>query len=85
MKTKFLYLITFCLIPILTTEAQTLIQSGTFVTGGPVSVDQKIAVTRLLDIPTQDSSLMPGIDTSVWHYIVFTKAADRSGKIYIDG
>ncbi len=85
MKIKFLTLLALFLIPVLSAEAQTLIQSGTFVVDNSVTVDQGIGVTRLLDIPTQDSALRPSLEASVWHYIVFTKAADRSGKIYIDG
>ena len=85
MKNKFLSFLTVCLLPILSAEAQTLIQSGTFVTDATVTVDQGIGVTRMLDIPTQDSTLRPSLEASVWHYIVLTKAADRSGKIYIDG
>jgi len=85
MKTKLLSFLAICLILVLSAEAQPLVKSGTFITDTPFSSDQTIGVTRLLDIPAQDSTLQPGIDTSVWHYIVLTKAADRSGKIYLDG
>jgi hypothetical protein len=46
----------------------------------------EIRVYNLSDrgIPNTNFGIV-GIDTSQWHYIAVTKAADKRGKIYIDG